>query len=197
MPSPLPSCPLSPSPPTADETHQPRHPAPGNTVDGTGLLCVTLLLRLRKEIDGAEPGTVVHVIATDPATPLDLPAWCHLTRHHYLQPGDYIKLRGGHGTDSDAKNVVYRDNCNFPWNKDKDTIYLYKHLRCPRGRALLHQARPRPGRQRLQQLSRLTPETIRRTAVTCPTAPAHAVPDDQPAVRGARLGEFPCRVGTA
>ncbi|WP_434097587.1 sulfurtransferase TusA family protein [Streptomyces viridosporus] len=62
----------------------PDTPAPGNTVDGTGLLCVALLLRLRKEIDGAEPGTVVHVIATDPATPLGLPAWCHLTGHHYL-----------------------------------------------------------------------------------------------------------------
>ncbi|MFF9587214.1 sulfurtransferase TusA family protein [Streptomyces achromogenes] len=61
-------------------------PAPGITVDGTGLLCVTLLLRLRKEIDGAPPGTVVHVIATDPAAPLDLPAWCHMTGHHYLGP---------------------------------------------------------------------------------------------------------------
>jgi tRNA 2-thiouridine synthesizing protein A len=56
------------------------------TVDGTGLLCVTLLLRLRKQIDGAKPGTVVHVIATDPAAPLDLPAWCHMTGHHYLGP---------------------------------------------------------------------------------------------------------------
>ncbi|MGW0562715.1 lamin tail domain-containing protein [Streptomyces sp. NPDC003016] len=45
---------------------------------------------------------------------------------HYLQPGDYVKLRGGHGTDSDSKNVVYRDNCNFIWNNDRDTIYLYK-----------------------------------------------------------------------
>lgn len=64
--------------------HNIPFPAPGLTVDGTGLLCVTLLLRLRKEIDGAEPGTVVHVIATDPAAPLDLPAWCHMTGHTYL-----------------------------------------------------------------------------------------------------------------
>ncbi|MEW2168067.1 lamin tail domain-containing protein [Streptomyces sp. NPDC007084] len=46
--------------------------------------------------------------------------------NHYLEPGDYIKLRGGHGTDSDARNVVYRQNCNFLWNNDKDTVYLYK-----------------------------------------------------------------------
>ena len=61
-------------------------PAADITVDGTGLLCVALLLRLRKQIDGAEPGTVVHVIATDPAAPLDLPAWCHMTGHDYLGP---------------------------------------------------------------------------------------------------------------
>ncbi len=48
------------------------------------------------------------------------------TANHYLQPGDYVKLRGGHGTDSDTHNVVYRDNCNFLWNNDRDTIYLYK-----------------------------------------------------------------------
>ncbi|MGV9246180.1 lamin tail domain-containing protein [Streptomyces sp. NPDC003710] len=46
--------------------------------------------------------------------------------NHYLEPGDYVKLRGGHGTDSDSGNVVYRQNCNFIWNNDKDTIYLYK-----------------------------------------------------------------------
>ncbi|MGW3986318.1 lamin tail domain-containing protein [Streptomyces sp. NPDC004830] len=48
------------------------------------------------------------------------------TASHSLQPGDYVKLRGGHGTDSDSNNVVYRDNCNFMWNNDKDTIYVYK-----------------------------------------------------------------------
>jgi hypothetical protein len=45
---------------------------------------------------------------------------------HTLEPGDYIKLRGGKGTDSDAKNVVYRQNCNHMWNNDKDTIFFYK-----------------------------------------------------------------------
>ncbi|OMI35459.1 sulfurtransferase TusA family protein [Streptomyces sparsogenes] len=62
----------------------PDIPAPDITVDGTGLLCVNLLLRPRKEIDAASPGTVAHVIATDPTAPLDLPAWCHMTGHHYL-----------------------------------------------------------------------------------------------------------------
>ncbi|GAA0672081.1 hypothetical protein GCM10010193_25550 [Kitasatospora atroaurantiaca] len=53
-------------------------------VDGTGMLCVALLLHLRKRIAGVPAGTVVHVVATDPAAPLDLPAWCHLTGHTYL-----------------------------------------------------------------------------------------------------------------
>ncbi|MEV0227345.1 lamin tail domain-containing protein [Streptomyces sp. NPDC050704] len=48
------------------------------------------------------------------------------TASHKLQPGDYVKLRGGRGTDSDAGNVAYRQNCNFIWNNDRDTIYLYK-----------------------------------------------------------------------
>ncbi|WP_406306820.1 sulfurtransferase TusA family protein [Streptomyces sp. NBC_00885] len=65
---------------------------PPLAVDGSGLLCVTLLLRVRREIDGAPPGTVVHVKATDPAAPLDLSAWSHLTGHIYLGPvpGDGI-----------------------------------------------------------------------------------------------------------
>ncbi|MFF9867214.1 sulfurtransferase TusA family protein [Streptomyces sp. NPDC013953] len=66
------------------------------TVDGTGLLCVTLLLRLRRQIDGAAAGTVVHVIATDPAAPLDLPAWCHMTDHTSgrTEPANRCKCSG-------------------------------------------------------------------------------------------------------
>jgi hypothetical protein len=48
------------------------------------------------------------------------------TANHTLQPGDYVRLRGGNGNDSDAGNVVYRDNCNFIWNNTGDSIYLYK-----------------------------------------------------------------------
>ncbi|MBB4932842.1 tRNA 2-thiouridine synthesizing protein A [Lipingzhangella halophila] len=61
-------------------------PLPGAdaVVDGTGLVCVVLLIRLRDRIAGLPAGTVVHVTTTDPAAPLDLPAWCHLTGHTYL-----------------------------------------------------------------------------------------------------------------
>ncbi|MGW2374216.1 sulfurtransferase TusA family protein [Kitasatospora sp. NPDC001683] len=60
--------------------------APDLTVDGTGLLCVQLLLRLRAQIAHLPAGAVVHIHTTDPAAPLDLPAWCHLTGHEYLGP---------------------------------------------------------------------------------------------------------------
>jgi tRNA 2-thiouridine synthesizing protein A len=88
-------------------------PAPDITVDGTGLLCVTLLLRLRKEIDDAAPGTVVHVVATDPAAPLDLPAWCHMTGHNYLGP-----VPGGEPTYALRLAADARDTrSDAPWHR--------------------------------------------------------------------------------
>jgi len=47
---------------------------------------VQLLLELRARISMLPSGTVIHLIATDPAAPIDLPAWCHLTGHGYLGP---------------------------------------------------------------------------------------------------------------
>lgn len=55
-------------------------------IDGGDRRCVLLLLELRRLIATVPAGTVVHLIATDPAAPLDLPAWCHLTGHTYLGP---------------------------------------------------------------------------------------------------------------
>ncbi|GAA4228411.1 hypothetical protein GCM10022254_18480 [Actinomadura meridiana] len=55
-------------------------------IDGGDRSCVRLLLELRGHIAGLAPGTVVHLIASDPVAPIDLPAWCHLTGHAYLGP---------------------------------------------------------------------------------------------------------------
>ncbi len=55
-------------------------------LDGGERRCVLLLIELRRLTLRLTPGTVVHLIATDPAAPLDLPAWCHLTGHTYLGP---------------------------------------------------------------------------------------------------------------
>jgi tRNA 2-thiouridine synthesizing protein A len=59
---------------------------PDLVVDGGDKLCVQLLIELRGHVRQAGPGAVIHLIATDPAAPVDLPAWCHLTGHTYLGP---------------------------------------------------------------------------------------------------------------
>lgn len=66
------------------------------------------------------------------------------TANHYLQPGDFVRLRGGKGTESDANNVVYRGSCNFIWNNDRDTIYLY----APSGKAADSHAYTKSGSDR-------------------------------------------------
>ncbi|WP_101786083.1 sulfurtransferase TusA family protein [Nonomuraea indica] len=55
-------------------------------LDGGDRRCVQLLIELSRLVADLPPGSVVHLIATDPAAPLDLPAWCHLTGQHYLGP---------------------------------------------------------------------------------------------------------------
>ncbi|MEV4802425.1 sulfurtransferase TusA family protein [Nonomuraea sp. NPDC049421] len=57
---------------------------PDLVVDGGDKLCVQLLIELRGHVREAGPGAVIHLIATDPAAPVDLPAWCHMTGHAYL-----------------------------------------------------------------------------------------------------------------
>jgi tRNA 2-thiouridine synthesizing protein A len=55
-------------------------------IDGGDRACGALLLALRARISGLPAGTVTHLIASDLAAPIDLPAWCHLTGHAYLGP---------------------------------------------------------------------------------------------------------------
>ena len=45
-----------------------------------------MLLLLARLIARRPPGTLVHVTTDDPPAPLDPPAWCHLTGHHYFGP---------------------------------------------------------------------------------------------------------------
>jgi tRNA 2-thiouridine synthesizing protein A len=57
-------------------------------LDGGDRCCVELQHPLRRLVDQAPVGTVIHVLTTDPGAPLDLPAWCRLTGHSYLGPID-------------------------------------------------------------------------------------------------------------
>lgn len=59
---------------------------PPVVIDGGDRACVRLLIELRGRLAEMPSGTLVHLIAADPAAPIDLAAWCHLTGHDYLGP---------------------------------------------------------------------------------------------------------------
>ncbi|MFI6705493.1 sulfurtransferase TusA family protein [Nonomuraea sp. NPDC050478] len=67
----------------APAPHEHANAAPV-VLDGGDRRCVHLLIELSRLVAGLPSGRVVHLIATDPAAPIDLPAWCHLTGHRYL-----------------------------------------------------------------------------------------------------------------
>ena len=56
-------------------------------VDGGDRGCGELLLVLAARSRTLGPGSRIRLVATDPAAPIDLPAWCHLTGHSYLGQG--------------------------------------------------------------------------------------------------------------
>jgi tRNA 2-thiouridine synthesizing protein A len=48
---------------------------------GCGELVLGLFIRMR----GISPGGIFRVVATDPAAPEDLPAWCRMTGHKLVR----------------------------------------------------------------------------------------------------------------
>ena len=59
-------------------------PPEPDVIDGGDRSRVALRLELRRHIRDLPTGIVIHLIASDPAPSIDLPAWCHLTGHAYL-----------------------------------------------------------------------------------------------------------------
>jgi tRNA 2-thiouridine synthesizing protein A len=55
-------------------------------IDGGDRACIALHLELRGHLTKFPPGTVIYLTARNPAAPLDLAAWCHLTGHACLSP---------------------------------------------------------------------------------------------------------------
>ena len=47
-------------------------------VDARGMLCPQPVIDLARAVKDAPPGTVVEVLADDPAAATDIPAWCRL-----------------------------------------------------------------------------------------------------------------------
>ena len=56
-------------------------------VDGGDRGCGELLMVLAARSRALAPGSTLRLLSTDPAGPLELPAWCHLTGHTYLGQG--------------------------------------------------------------------------------------------------------------
>lgn len=54
------------------------------TVDATGLSCPMPVLRARRKLDEIEDGELLLVIASDPASMHDMPAFCSMAGHTLL-----------------------------------------------------------------------------------------------------------------
>lgn len=70
----------------------------GEFWDAGDLGCGDLVLPLRSRLRAMAPGARLHLRATDPAAPADLPAWCRLTGHTLvagMHPDYLIQRRSG------------------------------------------------------------------------------------------------------
>jgi len=52
-------------------------------VDARGLYCPVPLLRLKRRLRDVPPGSPVRLLATDPAAPLDVAAFCNIEGHAF------------------------------------------------------------------------------------------------------------------
>ncbi|MEE3279890.1 MAG: sulfurtransferase TusA family protein [Pseudomonadota bacterium] len=54
------------------------------TVDARGLLCPLPVIRTQERVKQLAPGTILKVLATDPGSLEDIPAWCRVHGHTVL-----------------------------------------------------------------------------------------------------------------
>ncbi len=76
-------------------------------------------MRLVSQMSALPTGDVVRLIATDPAAPLDIPAWCHLTGHRYLGPGRESDGRAHYDLEVCARPTATRPG--QPWRRADPT----------------------------------------------------------------------------
>lgn len=55
-----------------------------NDVDARGVMCPEPLHRAELAMRKLAPGDVLRIVATDPAAPLDLEAWCLRRQHEFI-----------------------------------------------------------------------------------------------------------------
>ena len=67
-----------------------------DTLDASGLLCPLPVIRVQDRIKGMASGEVLEVLATDPGTRHDIPAWCRVHGHRLMeskQNGERLQFR--------------------------------------------------------------------------------------------------------
>jgi tRNA 2-thiouridine synthesizing protein A len=57
-------------------------------LDARGLLCPLPVLKARKRLGGMAPGTVLRVLADDPAAVVDVPHYCSESGNELIAAGD-------------------------------------------------------------------------------------------------------------
>ena len=65
------------------------NPTADHELDCRGTLCPMPIIRLREAIDGIATGSVIRVLATDPASVNDMPAFARNTGHELLSAGSH------------------------------------------------------------------------------------------------------------
>jgi tRNA 2-thiouridine synthesizing protein A len=56
-----------------------------SVLDSTGLLCPLPVLKIRKKLKEMQKGSVLRVIADDPAAIIDIPHYCHESGNKILK----------------------------------------------------------------------------------------------------------------
>ena len=54
------------------------------TLDVTGLMCPLPVLKARKALGKLDPGTLLRVLSTDPASVIDVPHFCQESGHELI-----------------------------------------------------------------------------------------------------------------
>ena len=57
---------------------------PALTIDATGQLCPLPVIELARRIGEVEIGSIVEVLADDPAAATDFPAWCRMRDQEFV-----------------------------------------------------------------------------------------------------------------
>lgn len=89
-----------------------------DVVDGGERTCGELLLVLAARTQLLAPRTLIRLLASDPAAAVDLPAWCHLTGHHFL--GNGVGDDGRRYYDLQTSATARNTDSAQPWRLAQD-----------------------------------------------------------------------------